>query len=153
PLLDDNLVGETSPETVKLLLTHPGNATLGVPHTATLNINEDADTPPTIQFSASTFSANEGSLLPAAIQVTRSTASASHVTVHYAPSTGRATAGVDYTAASGTLTIPAGQTSGTFSVPILDDELANETSPETVNLTLSSPTNATLGTPSTATLN
>jgi probable HAF family extracellular repeat protein len=51
------------------------------------------------------------------------------VTVSYATADGTATAGSDYQAASGTLTIPAGQTSGTISVLVNGDRLgeANET--------------------------
>lgn len=43
------------------------------------------------------------------------------VVVVYATRDGTATAGTDYTATSGSLTIPAGQLSGTIDVPILGD--------------------------------
>src|SRR6185503_13540816 len=46
------------------------------------------------------------------------------VTVDYATASGSATAGSDYQAASGTLTIPAGQTSGTITVPVNGDRLS-----------------------------
>jgi hypothetical protein len=51
------------------------------------------------------------------------------VTVGYATAGGTATAGSDYQAASGTLTIPAGQTSGTITVMVNGDRLgeSNET--------------------------
>jgi hypothetical protein len=51
------------------------------------------------------------------------------VTVAYSTASGSATAGVDYQAASGTLTIPAGQTIGTITVMVKGDRLteANET--------------------------
>jgi large repetitive protein len=45
------------------------------------------------------------------------------VTVDYATANGTATAGSDYQATSGTLTIPAGQTSGTITVPVTGDRL------------------------------
>ena len=45
-----------------------------------------------------------------------------------------ATAGVDYTAASGTLTIPAGQTTGTVSVSVIGDRLAESHEYFLVNL-------------------
>ena len=48
----------------------------------------------------------------ATFTVTLSAASGQPVTVAYATANGTATAGSDYQAASGTLTIPAGQTSG-----------------------------------------
>src|SRR5690606_19588075 len=84
------------------------------------------------------------------ITVTRS-ADVGEVTVDYATTDGgTATEGEDYTPVSGTLTFAPGQTSNTFSVPIIDDD-ADE-SDETVILTLSNPTGAQLGTPVTATL-
>ena len=66
------------------------------------------------------------------------------ITVNYATSNGTALGGTDYTATSGTLTIPAGSTSGSVTVPLLG---ARETSNRTFSLTLSSPSNATLGSP------
>ena len=57
--------------------------------------------------------------------------------------------GSDYTATSGTLTIAAGATSGTFNVPILADTLDENN--ETATITLSAASNATIS-DSTATL-
>jgi hypothetical protein len=61
--------------------------------------------------------------------VTLSTPSSDSTTVDYTTRNGSATAGSDYQLTSGTLTIPAGQTTGTIVVPILPDRLveANET--------------------------
>ena len=53
--------------------------------------------------------------------VTLSAASASDVTVTYRTVDGTARAGVDYTATSGTLVIPAGATSATIDVVVRDD--------------------------------
>lgn len=44
-----------------------------------------------------------------------------NVTVDYSTADGTATAGVDYVAKSGTLTIPAGQTSGTITINVIGD--------------------------------
>jgi hypothetical protein len=57
--------------------------------------------------------------------------------VQYTTSNGTATAGADYLATSGILTFSAGQTSRTFTVPILNDASGEDT--ETVNLALSNP--------------
>ena len=54
-----------------------------------------------------------------------------------------ATAGVDYTATFGTLTIPAGQTSGTVTVPVIGDREVEVY--ELFFVRLSNPTNANLG--------
>lgn len=66
------------------------------------------------------------------------------VTVGYSTSDGTAKAGVDYTAASGTITIPAGQTEVYVDVSVTGDSLRQAN--QTFYFTLSSPTNATLGT-------
>ena len=59
--------------------------------------------------------------------------------------TGTATGtGTDYTLANGTVTIPAGQTTGNISLIIVEDVIADPA--ETVIITLSSPTNSSLGT-------
>ena len=72
-------------------------------------------------------------------------------TVQYATANGTATAGEDYTPASGTLTFLAGEASKTFDVAVLDD--ARDEPDETVLLHLSHPTGGlVLGSPSTATL-
>ena len=60
------------------------------------------------------------------------------MTVAYATADGTAQAGADYTAASGTLTFQAGETSKTVSVPVLDD--IHDEGEETFTLTLSHPT-------------
>src|SRR6185503_11373725 len=93
--------------------------------------------PGTVQFSAASYNVGEagGS---ATITVTRVNGSDGAVSVDYATSNGTATAGSDYTAASGTLNFANGETSKTFSVPVTDDVL--DEPDETVNLTLSNPT-------------
>ena len=69
-------------------------------------------------------------------------ASASTVTVAYATQDGTAKAGVDYTAASGTLTFAAGATAATIEVAILGE--ADDQDPKTFSVTLSDPSGARL---------
>ncbi|MGE5179757.1 MAG: Calx-beta domain-containing protein [Bacteroidota bacterium] len=82
--------------------------------------------------------------------VTLSAASGQNVTVQYQTSDGTATvANNDYQAASGSITILAGSTSGVITVNVVGD--TNVEPNETFNVTLTGATNATLGTPITAT--
>ena len=78
----------------------------------------------------------------ATFTVTLSGASDQPVTVDYATSDGTATAGSDYVAAAGTLTIPAGQLTGTITVLVNGDRLGEPS--ETFVVNLSSPTNSTI---------
>ena len=75
-----------------------------------------------------------------AFEVTLNRAATGTVTVAYATADGTATAGADYTAASGTLTFQAGETEKTVDVAVLND--AHDDGGETLTLTLSDPTGA-----------
>ena len=90
--------------------------------------------------SVSDGSATEGGAVD--FTVSLSPASAQQVTVEYATSGGTATSGTDFTAASGTVTFAANETSQTVSVATADD--SDDEEDETFTLTLSSPNNATL---------
>jgi len=105
--------------------------------------------PPTVQFTAASYTVNENAGTATAT-VTLNAALTSQVTVNYAATNGTASAGSDYTAASGTLTYNPGETSKTFTVQVTNDTL--DESDETINLTLSNPSNGTLGIPAGATL-
>jgi CSLREA domain-containing protein len=89
-----------------------------------------------MQFNLSSFGIGEAGN-SALITVVRIGGTAGEARIDYATSNGTATAGQDYTATSGTLIFPAGSTSQTFSVPIINDTLDEPN--ETVNLTLSNP--------------
>jgi hypothetical protein len=86
----------------------------------------------------------EGNTGTHAITFTVSVSAASNqpITVAYATADGTATAGSDYQAASGTLTIPAGQTTGTITVLVNGDRIGEAN--ETFFVNLSSATNATI---------
>ncbi len=103
-----------------------------------------------VQFLVAGFTVDEGGGT-ATIIVTRSGGSGGAFTVDYATGGGTAQAGVDYTPASGTLSFGLGETTRTFTIPILDDTLGEAN--ETVFLSLSNPVGAAaLGTPSAAVL-
>jgi hypothetical protein len=103
-----------------------------------------------IRFDSATYTVNEGSA-SAVITVVRSGGLSAGVTVQYFSFDGTATSPGDYTRVSGTITFAPGQTTATFTIPIVND-LVDEPD-ETVNLVLDSPSGgATLGSPINAVL-
>lgn len=84
----------------------------------------------------------DNSSTPFTFTVSLTELSAQTVSVHYASANGTATAGSDYTAINGTLTIPAGQLSDQISVNITGDTTVELD--ETFYVNLSSPVNATI---------
>ncbi|MGM9477963.1 Calx-beta domain-containing protein, partial [Pedobacter sp. GSP4] len=138
PVLSDALLEGT--ETVIATLTNSGNPAVTVSNVpATINIADNNDatisisTAPTVNESAGT----------ATFTVTLNAAVQNAFTVDYATSNGTATAGLDYTATTGTLTFPAGSAAGatlTFTVPINDDNIVEAN--ETFNATISNVTGA-----------
>jgi hypothetical protein len=106
----------------------------------------------TVQFASATYTGREQlGDSTALITVTRS-GTAGAVSVEWATTTGgTATAGMDYTAASNTVTFLPGVSTATFAITIKDDDLFEGN--ETVNLVLRHPTNgAVIGPRSTAQL-
>lgn len=73
---------------------------------------------PTITISSPTVNENAGS---ASVQVCIPAPAATTLVYQYTTANGSAISGSDYTGGSGTVTIPAGQTCGTISIPILND--------------------------------
>src|SRR5262249_23507387 len=78
----------------------------------------------------------------ATFTLTLSYASNVDVTVHFATADGNATADSDYTTASGTATIPAGQTGATITIAVRGDRLPEPD--ETFVVNLGAATNATI---------
>lgn len=109
--------------------------------------------PGALQFTSDDWRTTEDSgSSPLIIAVTRTGGASGAVSVKYATSDGTGRAGVNYTAATGTLSWADGDVANqTFSVTPLDDGVTSGN--KTINLTLSSPTGgAGLGTPSVALL-
>ncbi len=88
---------------------------------------------PTVSITASSPNASEVGPVDGAFTVTRSGSTAGALTVYYTIS-GTAVAGTDYTALPGSVTIPAGQTSASFTVAPIDNDLLE--GPQTVTATL-----------------
>ena len=139
-IVDDSL--DEVNETVIVTLSNPSNANPGstLVHTYTITDNDSA---PVVDFNSTSSSGSE-STSSKALTVDLSAASGQNVTVDYAV-TGTATgSGTDYTLANGTLTINAGESSGTITIGSIVDDSLDEAN-ETVIVTLSNPSNATLG--------
>lgn len=122
----------------------------GAPDTVTGDLNdmidascESVDRGPVPALSAQDISVAEGDsgTTDAVITVTASPTPTAAATVAYATSNGTATQPGDYTAASGTLTFAAGESTKTITVPIVGDTL--DEADETVKVDFSAPTNAT----------
>ena len=112
--------------------------------------NDDVAPTGTFQFGSATYTVNEG-IATANITVTRTGTTAGAATINYDTSDDTATAGQDYTPASGTLSFANGESIKGFTVAITNDAITE--SNETVTLTLSNPSaGATIGTPNPATL-
>ncbi len=104
--------------------------------------NYGVASPVGVQFAAPSFSIVENAS-SANITVIRTGNTESPAAVDFSTSNGTATAGVDYTAVNGTLRFAAGETSKSFSVPIINDSISEPD--ETVNLTLTNNVGTALG--------
>ena len=137
PIANDTIPSDS--RTFNLNLSNPapsGSAVAGAPASAVVTILDD-DPTGDLQFRAVSYEVDEdaGNAL---VTVERVGGGSGTVTVDYATSDGTATAGPDYTAASGTLTFLAGQMTDTFNVPVTWDGRGE--GPETINVSLSNPT-------------
>ena len=133
-------------ETLRVTLTSPSsNATIAT-STATGTItNDDVATLPSLSVANVSKAEGNSGTSNLVFTVTLSQAAAAPVTVNYATSNLTATAGTDYVATSGTVTIPAGSTTGTFNVVVNGDTTVE--SDETLRVTLSgASSNATIAT-------
>ncbi|MGE5543534.1 MAG: Calx-beta domain-containing protein, partial [Bacillota bacterium] len=157
PIIDDTVY--EGDETVNLTLSGFSGASAGTPHNAVLTIIDNDSSggsggggggySGSFKFSLEDYSVKED-VGTATITVQR-TSSTSAASVKYASSSGTAAPGLDYTDVSGTLNFAAGETSQSFTVPVIDDSDVEDS--ETVNLTLSSPSSGFyIGTPGKAVL-
>jgi large repetitive protein len=128
-------------ETVTLDLSNPTNAPIGKAQ-AIGTISNDDPAPTVSVGDATVVEGNAGtSLLTFVVSLVGN--SDLDASFDFATSDATATAGADYVAGSGTLTIPAGATTGTVDV-IVDGDGTYESS-ETLSLTIGNPTGAAIG--------
>ncbi|MEM1433785.1 MAG: Calx-beta domain-containing protein [Pseudomonadota bacterium] len=137
-LLNDST--DESNETFTLVLSNPQNATIADGR-ATATIIDD-DEPLSLSIADLSVTEGDSGAVAARFTVALSGTSTSPVLVDYATADGSAVAGSDYAAASGTLSIAAGQRSGQITVDVLGDILAEGL--ETFTLRLSNAQGATL---------
>lgn len=109
----------------------------------------DDDLPPTVSVAAGAGAEGTTAAATVDLPVTLSAPSGREITVPYTVTPGTATAPDDLEATAGSVTIPAGQTTGTISVATVADGV--DEADETFDVSLGTPLNATLGTPATAT--
>ncbi len=122
-----------------------GNTSAWVPFGGNTETSTDFATAaiPSIQFTSTAASGDEATT-SVSLPISISTATSQNVSVNYAVTGGTASgSGTDYTLASGTATVTAGNTTTTIPVTIVNDQIDEDD--ETIIVTLSSPTNGTLG--------
>jgi len=136
---DDALAEED--ETVLLNLSNAANATIVDAQGVGSLINDDAD--PTATIGPVSVAEGDAASATATFTVSLDGPSGRETAVDVATSDGTATAGADYAATSGTLTIAAGDTSATFEVPVIGETLYE--GDETFTVTLSGEVNLTPG--------
>lgn len=121
PIVEDAL--PEGDETVLLRLSDPtGGALLGAQATAVLTIRDD-DAAGTIAFAPAALRVTEAAG-QAVLTVRRSGGGDREATVDYATADGSATAGLDYTGQTGTLTFAPGETLKRITVPVAADGTA-----------------------------
>ena len=138
-VVTDDTLDETD-ETIVVTLGQPNVGVLGANTTNTATI-VDNDAAPTVDFAPAEQSADE-SVGTMTITAQLSAASGQDVTVPFSVS-GSATAGVDYSITASPLTIPAGQTSASITITVVNDTL--DEADESVIVSMGNPVNATPG--------
>ncbi len=123
-------------------LSNPTGAGLGRSKGVGTILNDEAQ--PTVSIGDVVVNEFTGKASEATFTVFLSRSSGVDTKVSYSTANGTATAGEDYTSKTDFVIIPAGQTSATFTIQILNDTKANEPE-ETFFVNLSNPTNATIG--------
>ncbi|MFB0515655.1 MAG: Calx-beta domain-containing protein [Candidatus Neomarinimicrobiota bacterium] len=108
-------------ETIILGLSNPVNATLGAVSVHTYTIVND-DLAPSIQFSGTSCSGSE-ILSPVVLTLNLTNPSGREITVDYSIGGAADSGGVDFTLDAGPIIIPAGASSATLTLWIIDDDL------------------------------
>jgi large repetitive protein len=116
PVIDDAL--NEFNETFSLTATRTAGATSNPSATASTTINDNDFNAPDVTIGNVSVNESAGTVT---FTVSLSTASGKSISVDYATSNGSATAGADYTAATGTLNFAPGVLTQTITIPIAED--------------------------------
>lgn len=127
-------------ETFNIVLSGATNATITDTQGTGTITNDDGQ--PTISIADLSVNEGDSGTTNATFTVSLSNASNQTITVNFATANNTATAGDDYTSATGTITFTPGQTSQSLNVGVNGDELNEDT--VSFNVTLTAPTNATI---------
>jgi len=138
-ILNDGIAEPAVYETFTVTLSNPTNAVLGTRAACTVRIT-DNDKGLAFEFASYSVAEDAGSVL---IGVTRSDDGDFPVSVDYFTTDLTAIKALDYTGVTNTLFFAAGEKVQTFTVPILNDSLKENS--KSFRLTLSNPTNQFLG--------
>ena len=144
-MICNDTVVESNETFTATLSAATGGATIGTPATATITIIDDDVVVPSLTINDVRVFEGDTGTVNAVFTVTASTTSTTAFSVTYSTADNTATAGVDYTAVSGTLTFAPGQTTRTITVPIIGDLLMEAN--ETFFVNLNVPTGATIADP------
>ena len=134
-------------ETVVLTLAADAAYLVGIPNSASVTI-ADNDLP-SVSIVATAANASEAGLKPGQFTISRAGNNSASLIVHYTVS-GSATNGIDYTALSGSITIPAGSPSEVLVISPIDD--LDFEGNETVTVRLASSVSYIIGSPKSATV-
>lgn len=121
---------------------HPGSIALGMLADMGWDVVAIVNPPPSLSIDDVTVNEGDAGTVNAEFTVSLSHETDEIVTVMFTTANNSASAGIDYTANSGTLTFPANSTSQTISVAVNGDTI--DEIDETFEVNLSNPSNATL---------
>lgn len=139
PVVNNNL--PEGDRTVTMVISNILNSSIGSPSNAVLTIKDTVFSPGQLAFAGTNFFVNEGDGT-ATVTVIRTGGSSGTVSAFYYTTANTAVPGLNYVSVSNSLSFADGQTNRTFTVPIIDNNLAQPT----VSFNVSLLTNLTSGT-------
>jgi hypothetical protein len=151
-VINVDVLGDTKvepAETFTVTLSDAFGATIGrAVATGTIADDDDATVPqlPTVSIAGGSVTEGNSGTTSMPFTVTLSKASDTVITLTYTTTNGSATAGQDYTAATGTVTFAAGSVSQVITISVTGDTTVEPA--ETFTVTLSNPVGATIATAS-----